>query len=240
MGVGAGIVLALVALAVGLIVAALQPSPATSIGGDPDPAVTGDELGGELGDPLAGPGAAPDGPGAASAGGTGAGGAATLLVHVVGAVTDPGVVTLAPGSRVVDAIDAAGGFTAEADRAAVNLARAVVDGEQLWVPRVGEQPPDTAGQGQAVSGDDAGGGGGGGPGAADAGAGAPGGAGALVNLNTATQSELETLPRIGPALAQRIIDYRDQHGGFATVDELKNVSGIGDKIFEALAPLVTV
>jgi competence protein ComEA len=147
-------------------------------------------------------------------------GAASLLVHVLGAVAKPGLVELAPGSRVVDAVAAAGGFTAEADPAGVNLARPVVDGEQLIVLAVGEVPP----PGAAGSGGDAGGGDGDGK----------------VHLNTADLAQLDTLPRIGPALAQRIIDWREANGSFTSVDQLLDVAGIGDAVYSGLVDLVSL
>ncbi|GAA1835567.1 ComEA family DNA-binding protein [Agromyces salentinus] len=147
-----------------------------------------------------------------------------LLVHVLGAVAEPGLVELAPGARVVDAVSAAGGFTAEADPAGVNLARPVVDGEQLVVFAVGEQP--AAASGGAVTG-----GGPGGPAAASDG---------LVHLNTADAAALDTLPRIGPALAQRILDHREANGPFTSVDQLLDVAGIGDAVFSGLAELVAL
>ena len=158
----------------------------------------------------------------ASAGGvevaTGAA-AAPLLVHVLGAVAAPGLVELAPGARVVDAVAAAGGFTPEADPAAVNLARPVVDGEQLVVLAVGQAPPPAAGAG-----------GGSGPAAGDG----------KVHLNTADVAALDTLPRIGPALAQRIIDWREANGPFTSVDQLLDVAGIGDAVFSGLADRVAL
>ena len=159
---------------------------------------------------------------ASSAGGvevaTGAA-AAPLLVHVLGAVAAPGLVELAPGARVVDAVAAAGGFTPEADPAAVNLARPVVDGEQLVVLAVGQAPPPAAGAG-----------GGSGPAAGDG----------TVHLNTADVAALDTLPRIGPALAQRIIDWREANGPFTSVDQLLDVAGIGDAVFSGLADRVAL
>ncbi|GAA5198232.1 hypothetical protein GCM10025773_10720 [Microbacterium jejuense] len=139
---------------------------------------------------------------------------ADLYVHVSGAVRAPGLYVLQAGSRVVDAIAAAGGFSDDADRDAVNLARTVADGEQLPVPRAGEAPPGPAG--------------------------APASADARVDLNTADASQLEELPRIGPALAERIIAWRDDNGRFTSVDDLLAVPGIGDKMLESLRDLVTV
>lgn len=157
-----------------------------------------------------------------------------VVVHVAGAVASPGVVTLDEGARVADAIDAAGGLAQEADPDQLNLARPLTDGEQVRVPRVGEDASawqGTSGQAGASAG---GGGGGQAPGAAGP---APSGS---VNLNTADAAELETLPGIGPALAQRIIDYRTEHGAFTSVDELTSVSGIGSARLEALRDLVSV
>ncbi|MCP2371736.1 competence protein ComEA [Agromyces terreus] len=148
-------------------------------------------------------------------------GTTPLLVHVLGAVARPGLVELAPGARVVDAVASAGGFTAEADPAGVNLARPVVDGEQLVVFAVGEVPPAAASGGGAAAS----------PGAASDG---------LVHLNTAGLAELDTLPRIGPALAQRILDYREANGPFTSIDQLLDVAGIGDAVFAGLAELVAL
>ena len=134
---------------------------------------------------------------------------------MIGEVEHPGLFTLRDGDRVVDAIAAAGGFTDTADQAQVNLARFVSDGEQLVVPVVGAAPPVA--------------------GAAGAGVG-----GGKVNLNTADLTTLETLPRVGPAMAQRIIDWRTSKGRFSSVEDLMSVTGVGDKTFEQLKDLVTV
>jgi competence protein ComEA len=150
---------------------------------------------------------------------------ARLLVHVAGRVGDPGVVELPAGARVGDAVTAAGGADDDADLSAVNLARPVGDGEQVYVPAVGEEPPPPAGG--AV-----------GSGAAPEpdGGSAGGSAGGTVDLNTATLAELQTLPGVGPVLAQRILDWRTEHGSFASVDELNEVSGIGDATLAEIAP----
>jgi competence protein ComEA len=142
-----------------------------------------------------------------------------LYVHVSGAVNRPGLIRVAGGSRVVDAIEAAGGFAEAADQGGVNLARLVQDGEQLRVPVVGEVPPIADGSSGAVGG---------------------GAAGGLVDLNRATSAQLETLPRIGPALAQRIIEWREANGRFSAVTDLRNVAGVGEKIFEGLKDRVVV
>jgi competence protein ComEA len=137
---------------------------------------------------------------------------AGIFVHVLGEVATPGLYELAEGDRAVDAIAAAGGFTPKADQAQLNLARFVTDGEQIIVPRVGETPQ------------------------APGGASVPG----KVNLNTADAATLETLPRIGPAMAERILTWRETNGRFSAVEDLMSVSGVGDKTFEALKSLVTV
>jgi competence protein ComEA len=143
---------------------------------------------------------------------------ATIVVAVSGRVRHPGLVRLPAGARVADAIDAAGGVLPGTDTSALNLARKLTDGELVAVGVPGASAPAA---------------GGGVPG----GSGAPGGP---VNLNTATLEQLETLPGVGPVLAQRIIDYRDQHGGFTSVDQLRQVSGIGDAKFNDLKNRVSV
>lgn len=180
----------------------------------------------------------------------GASGEATVRVHVAGAVNNPGVYTLPAQGRAVDAIAAASGAAADADLDRVNLAGALSDGVQIYVPHRGEtaapaqiQPNGgtaNAGQGNAANG------------AAQNNAAQPQPARTLtasgsaqkgstpVNINTATAEELQSLPRIGPAMAQRIIAWREAHGGFRSVDELDAVPGIGPSMLENLRPLVTV
>ena len=148
------------------------------------------------------------------AGATDAAVSASVFVHVSGSVATPGLYVLKEGARVVDAVAAAGGFAPGADETAVNLARPLSDGEQLLVPVMGAA-------------------------AEEAGAPAPAGDG-RVNLNTADAAQLDTLPRIGPAMAERIIQWRDENGRFTSVEDLLAVPGIGDKMLETLRDLVTV
>lgn len=137
-----------------------------------------------------------------------------IFVHVGGAVRRPGLYRLAEGARVDDAVRAAGGVLEDADLDALNLAARVKDGDKILVPAKGDEPSnEAAGEGQQ---------------------------GGLINLNTATISDLDSLPGIGPALAQRILDFRERNGGFRTVEDLLEVPGIGSKKFEELRNLVTV
>lgn len=140
--------------------------------------------------------------------------AAEVYVDVDGAVASPGVYRLKEGARVSQAIDAAGGLTAEADVTGLNRASKVADGQKIYVPKVGEQQAVTAG--------------GGADGGAVVASGANDAAG-LVNINTASASELQSLSGIGPSMAQSIIDERTKNGPFASVDDLMRVSGIGEK-----------
>lgn len=151
-------------------------------------------------------GPSPSAPASASAGDR----TDAVVVYVSGAVASPGVLTLPASSRVIDAITAAGGATPEADLESINLARILVDGEQIRVGIVRESPP------------------------AASEAGTP--AGTCVRLTTATESELQTLPGIGPALAQRIISYRATHPRLSTVEELDDVPGIGPSLIEKIRP----
>jgi len=141
-----------------------------------------------------------------------------LGVHVTGAVKKPGVYYLALGSRVNDALRLAEPV-AEADLNALNLARKLADGEKIYVPKKGETP-EQAGSGAVLT--------------------EQGTAGQKININTATAAELDTLPGIGPAIAQRIIDYRTEHGPFRTIADLQKVSGIGERRYEQIKDLVTI
>ena len=155
-------------------------------------------------------------------------GTVDLVIDVSGKVRRPGIAVLSPGSRVVDALKAAGGARAGVDLSSLNLARPLVDGEQLLV---GVEPAAGIVAGMLAS-----------PSAPTGVAGAPGAlvSGALVSLNVADQTLLETLPEVGPVTAQAIIGWRDEHGGFTAVDELMEVDGIGEATLARLAPLVTL
>lgn len=143
-----------------------------------------------------------------------------VLVHVAGAVQEPGVYELPDGARAHEAVAAAGGATAEAKTESVNLAARVQDGQQLYIPTVDE-----------AAGIPTGGGGSGTGGAGEE----PG----PLNINTADEAALQELPGIGPALAGRIVEFRDQNGPFTSLDELDAVSGIGPVLLEDLAEVVT-
>jgi competence protein ComEA len=174
--------------------------------------------------------AAPGDPGAAvpaPAGAVPSPTSASIVVYVSGWVHNPGVYEFQAGDRVVDAIRAAGGAKDGADLDSVNLAQLLTDGEQVMIAKKGAA---SGLGGSTVSG-----------GSGTSGSSGSGGAsGGIVNLNTASLEELESLPGIGPSLGQRILDYRTQHGPFRSVDDLLNVSGIGDKRLADLKPLVTV
>ncbi len=194
-------------------------SRATGVGGLPGPGSglaasgTADGSGGGAG---GGAGGGP--PGATGVGGSSP--VAIMVVAVTGRVRHPGLVRLPPGARVADAIVAAGGALPGTDLSFVNVAAKVVDGELIVI---GVTPP--AGTTLGPTGNPAGG-------TAEA----PG----IVDINTATVTDLDTLPGIGPALAQRIVDYRTQHGAFHRTDELRSVPGIGDAKFAEIKDLVTV
>ena len=157
---------------------------------------------------------------------TAPGASTKIAVHVAGAVMHPGVVELRAGARVIDAVEAVGGALTDGDLDRLNLAAKVADGQRIYVAKVGQADP-------GVAGDATGGG-------VDAGSGGGAVPGAKVNLNTASQAQLEELPGIGPTYALSIIAERQRRGGFKSVNDLRSVRGIGDKRFAELAPLVTV
>jgi competence protein ComEA len=140
-----------------------------------------------------------------------------LVVHITGAVPRPGVYALPQGARVQDAISAAGGFLAEAEKSGINLARSLEDGEQLDIPFVeGFSPVIATPMETFIPTSD------------------------LININTATVSELDTLPGIGPTTAQKIVDYRDTKGPFLNIEDIVNVSGIGPTTYDRIRDLITV
>jgi len=137
-----------------------------------------------------------------------------IYVALAGAVKRPGVYQLKSGARVFDAVFAAGGLTAKADQTSVNLARVVTDGEQIVVGKIGASGFDSTSTSANSS--------------------------SLISLNQASETELEALPGVGPALAGRMVDWRTANGGFRSKQDLLNVTGIGDKLFAAISKLVTL
>jgi len=188
LGIGAVIVLVLLAFAVTIGIGMLRGA-------------TGAEIVGETASPSASSAALP-----AEAG---------LYVHVAGAVREPGLYRLDAGDRVADAIARAGGFADDAQRDGVNLARPVADGEQIVVPVIGAETAAPA-------------------------SGGGGGTGGALDLNTATREQLDELPRIGPAMADRILEWREANGRFTSVDDLLSVPGIGEKMLAGIRDLVRV
>jgi competence protein ComEA len=146
--------------------------------------------------------------------------AVPVMVHVAGAVAKPGLYELAQGARVADAIDAAGGARARADLGALNLAEPVADGTKVYVPRRGESEAGPVATSTPV------------PGASPT----P----AAISINTADQAALETIPGIGPVTAAAILHYREEAGGFSSIDELLEVTGIGPVTLESMRPYVTL
>lgn len=136
----------------------------------------------------------------------------TVLIHVIGEVTSPGIYELESGSRVIDAVMAAGGLSPQATECGINLAREVRDGEQIVISS--QQAGCATGEGSAT--------------------------GSLVSLNQATAEQFDSLPGIGPTLADRIVQWRDSNNGFSSVDQLNEVSGIGDKLFAGIKDLVSL
>ncbi|WP_433020742.1 helix-hairpin-helix domain-containing protein [Kribbella sp. CA-294648] len=167
-----------------------------------------------------GPGNGTGGPGAPGGAGS-PGKPATVVVHVAGKVRRPGLVRASTGSRVADVLAAAGGALPGVDLTTLNLARPVTDGEQIVVGVPGAAPPSSPAAGQPT--------------------GTPGTpASTPLDLNTATLAQLDSLPGVGPVLAQRILDWRTEHGRFTSPDELQEVPGVGPKKFESLKPHVRV
>lgn len=134
-----------------------------------------------------------------------------IYVHVAGSVKAPGIYQLDSGTRVYDAVLAAGGFTDKANQSSVNMARALTDGEQLLIS---SESSSVTFEGAVTS--------------------------SLISLNQASSSQLEDLPGVGPALAGRIVDWRTANGGFKAKEDLLNVAGIGDKLFASFKDLVTL
>lgn len=142
-----------------------------------------------------------------------------IFIDICGAVKYAGVVKLKQGDRIIDAVEAAGGLLPTADRKQINLARILVDGEQIYIPEVGEVENVNNGIGVSLTTSTQSG---------------------KININTASQSELETLNGIGKVLAERILQYRNDKGRFKTIEEIKKVSGIGDKKYEGIKDHITV
>jgi competence protein ComEA len=151
-----------------------------------------------------------------------------VQVYVNGAVNRTGVYDLGQNAIVQDAIGAAGGFSAEADSTGINLALSIVDGMQIYVPTIGEEPV-TRSQPAIIL-----------PANVADSDNAAQQSGAMVNINTATVGELDTLPGIGPSTAQKIVDYRDENGPFASIETILNVSGIGEAKFDQIEPFITI
>ncbi len=217
--VGAWIAVALVAVLVGLWLLRPAPPPVEEtlpMASTSDPAAA---------DPSAG---ATGAPGDASS--TSSVPPADVVVHAAGAVARPGVYTLEPSARVDDLVRAAGGLAPDADGARINLAAPLADGARVYVPHLGElDPPPVVGPDQGAP--------------ADAGPAPPGeddGPPAPIDLNTATEAELDELPGVGPAIAAAIVAFREENGGFTTVEDLLDVRGIGEAKLAEISPLVTV
>lgn len=145
----------------------------------------------------------------------------TIMVHISGQVYKPGIVEMDLGKRLIDAIKAAGGLMKEADLDRINLAKKLVDEEKIYIPKVGEELNNDIIDVQVTS------------------VSTSSDSNGKININKCSQIDLESLPGIGPVLAERIIDYRNSNE-FKTIEELKEVSGIGDKKYEALKDLITV
>lgn len=152
-----------------------------------------------------------------------------VVVHIIGEINNPGVVTLDEGARIIDAINSAGGKTEEADLSKINLAYVIEDGTQIYIPRINENLnsieliSSEAGQGVIINSSNM-----------------EENLETKVNINTSNKEKLMTLPGIGETTAQKIIDYRQQNGKFKTIDELQNVSGIGESKYNSLKDKITI
>lgn len=154
---------------------------------------------------------------------------APIAVHVIGAVPRPGLYEFAEGARVQDAIDAAGGLLTNANVDTVNLAALLIDGEQLTIPfKAGEGSTTTEDDSLVL------------PGVTSTPSTSDTSDVELININEASVEELDTLPGIGPTIAQRIVDYRTENGPFQIIEDIMNVSGVGPSTFENIKDLITV
>ena len=162
---------------------------------------------------------------ASSSSGSGTSQDGGLTVYVTGAVNQPGVVTVASGARVADAVNACGGLSPEADGDAINMAQALKDGQQVRVPAKGAQKAATGADASKSAGSA-------GNASADA--------GGLVNINTADEKALDTLPGVGPATAQKIIEYRETEGAFQSPEDIMKVRGIGKAKYEKMKDKITI
>lgn len=149
----------------------------------------------------------------------------TVIVHITGEVNNPGIVKISQNSRIVDVIEAAGGLTVNADINKVNLAYIISDGQKIYIPKINEDIENyinnEPGEGVIIDNTNS-------------------GNNYLVNINTATQTELETLTGIGPSIALKIINYRKENGKFKNIEEIKNVPGIGDSKYESIKSNICV
>ena len=154
-----------------------------------------------------------------------------VIIHIIGSVKNPGIVRLKEGSRIEDAIEAAGGLTENADISRVNLAYVVDDGTKIKIPSsqeedIGDEEIIDSGSGENII--------------IEENTTSSNKSSQTININKATETELQTLPGIGASLASRIIDYRSQNGKFGSIEEIKNVNGIGDSKFENIKDLISV
>lgn len=154
-----------------------------------------------------------------------------VIIHITGSVKNPGIVKLKEGSRIEDAIEAAGGLTENADITRVNLAYVVEDGTKIKIPSASEEDIGDEDIIDSKSGDNI---------IIEENAVPSNNSTQTININKATEKEFETLPGIGPSLASKIIEYRNQNGKFESIEDIKNVNGIGDNKYEKIKDLITV